>query len=176
MRFIAAPLKGTYPAYAEMYLNTLPPATDVLQYLSASFNEIKTLVSGLSEEQLLFRYEPGKWSIKEVLVHLVDDERIYSYRALRFARNDHAALPGFDQDEYNRYAEADQRRLDNILDEYATVRFATISLFNNLPEASLDRGGVADNHETSVRGLVWHIAGHQQHHINIIRQKYLTAR
>jgi uncharacterized damage-inducible protein DinB len=130
----------------------------------------------LPEEKLFYRYEPGKWSIKEILVHITDDERIYAYRALRFARNEKLKLPGFDQDAYTLYSEADKRDLGNIFDEYEAVRNATITLFNGLPENSLDRMGygTATAADATARALLYHIAGHELHHINIIKERYLV--
>ncbi|MEO5997112.1 MAG: DinB family protein [Chitinophagaceae bacterium] len=107
------------------------------------------------------------------LVHIIDDERIYAYRALRFARNEKINLPGFDQDIFALYSGADDRNLDNIFAEYETVRSATIALFNGLPEDSLDRMGTADENNSSVRALIYHIAGHEVHHIEFIKENYL---
>jgi len=141
MRTIAKPQFGEYPPYAEMYMKLLPDDGMVLQHLAGNFGVIKQFICSLPEEKLYHRYAEGKWSIKEILVHIVDDERIFAYRALRFARNEQKNLIGFDQDAYAFYSEADQRNLDNIFEEYAAVRQATITLFNGLPEASLTRMG-----------------------------------
>jgi uncharacterized damage-inducible protein DinB len=122
---------------------------------------------------LLHRYAAAKWTIKEVLVHVVDDERIYAYRALRFARGDRTQLPGFEQDDYTPLSGANQRPLDDILAEYAAVREATIALFRGLPEEALLRSGVADGKRASVRALGYHIAGHEAHHVSILRERYL---
>ena len=113
--------------------------------------------------------------IKEILVHIVDDERIFSYRALRFARNEQENLIGFDQDAYALYSEADKRSLESIFEEYKAVRQSTITLFNNLPENSLLRmgHGTGSFNDATVRALVYHIAGHEQHHINFIKKHYL---
>src|SRR4030095_10777117 len=99
----------------------------------------------LSEEKLNYRYAPNKWTIKEILVHIIDDERIYAYRALRFARNDKTELPGFEQDEYTLYSRAGERSIENIFEEYAAVRDSTIALFNGLPDDAFLRMGTANN-------------------------------
>jgi uncharacterized damage-inducible protein DinB len=115
----------------------------------------------------------GKWSIKEIMVHITDDERIYGYRALRFARNDHTPLPGFEQDGYIAFAGANNRSITDIMEEYEAVRRSTIALFNGLDEEALRRSGVANDSKVTVRALGYHIAGHEMHHINIIKEQYL---
>jgi uncharacterized damage-inducible protein DinB len=127
----------------------------------------------LPEDKLFYRYATGKWTIKDILVHISDDERIYAYRALCFARNDQTVLPGFEQDKYARYAQAGARTLPDILGEFITVRKATVSLFESLPAEAFTRQGVANSHKVSVRALAYHIAGHELHHINIIKERYL---
>jgi uncharacterized damage-inducible protein DinB len=176
MRRIAKPRAGEYPPYAEMYLRLLPDDGRVLEHLEAGFRLAMDLVASLPEERLLFRYAPGKWSIKDVLVHIVDDERIYAYRALRFARNEQQGLIGFDQDAYVRFAEADTRSLTSIMDEYSAVRQATITLFEHLPEAAFDRmgHGTGTANDATVRALAWHIAGHERHHLEVISTRYLS--
>ncbi len=135
----------------------------------------KNFIYSLPAEKLLYRYAYGKWSIKEILVHIVDDERIFSYRALRFARNEKLNLTGFDQDSYAIYSEADKRDLGNIFDEYEAVRNSTITLFNGLPGNSLDRMGHGTGlaNDATVRALAYHIAGHELHHVNFIKENYL---
>jgi uncharacterized damage-inducible protein DinB len=164
MRIIDKPANGVYP---------FPDTGAILYYLEISFLEIRELINSVPTEKLYYRHQKDKWSIKEILVHLVDDERIYAYRALCFARNEKISLPGFDQDAYNRYAGADKRELANIFREYESVRQATIALFEGLPEDSLDRIGMADGKSSTARALLWHIAGHELHHVNIIKSQYL---
>ena len=108
------------------------------------------------------------------MVHIIDDERIYGYRALRFARNDKTILPGFEQDAYAINSKANERSIVDIMEEYDYVRKSTISLFKNLPEEAFVRSGIADGRQASVRALVYHIAGHELHHLNIIKEKYLN--
>jgi uncharacterized damage-inducible protein DinB len=115
----------------------------------------------------------GKWTIKEILGHVVDDERIYLYRALRFARNDATKLPGFDQNHYAQYSEANRRGITDLLHEFELVRQSTIAFFNGLDNEALMRTGVADGHRASVRALAYHIAGHELRHMNITRERHL---
>jgi uncharacterized damage-inducible protein DinB len=160
-----------------MYMKLIPDDGMVLQHLWDNFLAAKALIYSLPEKMLYHRYAAGKWSIKETLVHIIDDERIFAYRALRFARNEQMNLIGFDQDAYAQYSKANERGLDNIFDEYEAVRRSTIALFNGLPEDSFMRigkcTGTANN--ASVRALAYHIAGHEQHHINLIKEKYIPT-
>lgn len=175
MRLIAKAKKGEYPEYAEMYMKLLPNDKLLLKHLRENFLMVKTFIYLLTEEQLLYRYAKDKWSIKEILVHIIDDERIYTYRSLRFARNEKLNLIGFDQDSYVRYSKADERSLDSIFEEYEAVRNSTIALFNGLPEESFDRmgHGTGTENDATVRALAYHIAGHELHHINFIKKNYL---
>lgn len=147
----------------------------VLQHLKENFTRIKALIYGLPEEKLLYRYAEGKWSIKQVLVHIIDDERIFAYRALRYARFDKTPLHGFEQDHYAFYSDADSRSLDNIFTEYEAVRHSTIALFNGLPKEAFMRSGTCDGNgnDRTVRALAYHLAGHELRHIKIIKERYL---
>jgi uncharacterized damage-inducible protein DinB len=175
MRKIAPPQAGEYPPYAIMYMKLLPTDGFILKHLQDNFNMVKQLIYSLPGDMLYHRYAVGKWSIKETLVHIIDDERIFAYRALRFARNEKNNLIGFDQDAYANYSDADNRPLDNIFEEYEAVRRSTIALFNGLPEEAFDRmgHGTGTANDATVRALAYHIAGHELHHINIIKDKYL---
>jgi hypothetical protein len=173
MKRIEKPLEGEYPAYAAMYIDLLPNDGLILQHMEEHFKMMKYLALSLPEETLMRRYAPDKWTIKEIMVHLIDDERIYAYRALRFARNDHHELAGFEQDDYAAYSKANERNIETILEEYESVRKSTITLFKNLPDDAFLRTGVANKNKVSVRALIYHIAGHEWHHMNIIREKYL---
>jgi uncharacterized damage-inducible protein DinB len=158
-----------------MYIRLLPDDGRILDHLWDNFRAARKFVRAIPGERLTHRYAPGKWSIKQILVHIIDDERIYAYRALRFARGEKLGLTGFDQDAYAAASEADRRSLDSILQEWETVRLATIALFANLPEASLTRigHGSGSASDASVRALAYHIAGHEQHHLHVIRERYL---
>jgi uncharacterized damage-inducible protein DinB len=172
LRLIPKPEVGEYAPYAIMYIDLLPDDGRVLDHLWSNFEGAKALVSRLPETQLTTPCAGGEWTIKEILVHIIDDERIYSYRALRFARNDATELPGFDQERFTLYAGANERRIEDIFEEYEAVRRATIMLFQHLPEAALTRSGIANGHTMSVRAAAYHIAGHELHHLNSIRQNY----
>ncbi|MCG3121005.1 MAG: hypothetical protein ALAOOOJD_03939 [bacterium] len=173
MKEIAKPQAGEYAPYTIMYIGLLPDDGLVLQHLQDNLQATKNFILALPTEKLAYRYAEGKWTIKEILVHLSDDERIYAYRALRFARNDKTELPGFEQDDYARYSGANARGLDDILEELTAVRNATLSLFNGFDDEALIRAGVANGHVMSVRAAAYHLAGHELHHINIIKERYL---
>ena len=173
MKFIAKPGIAEYPSSAEMYMRLVPGDGLVLQHLENNGRVRKELFLSLAPGKLLYRYAPNKWTLKEILGHLIDDERIYAYRALRFARHDSKQLTGFNQDDFVKFSGANERKLDNILEEYCAVRKATISFFNGLPDVALTRIGRTNENMASVRALAYHIAGHELHHLNIIREKYL---
>ncbi len=173
MKKIEKPQAGEYAPYAIIYIGLLPDDGLVLKYLQDNLHATKNLILSLPAEKPAYRYAAGKWTIKEILVHISDDERIYAYRALRFARNDKTELPGFEQDDYARYSGANARSLDDILEELTTVRNATISLFNSFDNEALTRAGVANGNIMSVRAAAYHLAGHELHHINIIKERYL---
>ena len=180
MRAIQKPTKKEYPEYSHIYMDLMQDDGKVLEHLWDNFLTIKTYIYALPEATLLYRYAPNKWTIKEILVHLIDDERIFAYRALRYARNDNTPLHGFDQDHYARYSKANKRSLDSIFEEYEFVRKSTLLLFNYLPEESLMRKGSGIDfdgsviNERTVRGLAYHIAGHELRHFNIIKERYVT--
>lgn len=174
MRKIEKPKDGEFPPYAIMYIKLLPDDGLLLKHLKENFDKTKEFILSLPEEKLTYRYAKNKWTIKEILVHIIDDERIYAYRALCFARNDKTELPGFEQDDYALFSNANERSIENILNEYEAVRNATITLFESFDEAALLRKGIANKNKATVRALGYHLAGHELHHINIIKEKYLN--
>lgn len=173
MRRIEKPGAHEYAPYADRYIGLLPDDGLVLKHLRDNLKTTTEFILSLPEEKLNHPYAEGKWTIKEVLVHVSDDERIYAYRALRFARNDPTELPGFDQDRLALYSGANARGVGDILRELASVRRATVSLFDSLDDEALKRSGVADGGRVSVRALAYHIAGHEMRHMSVIRERYL---
>lgn len=176
MKVIPKPRPGEYPAYAEMYMDLLPDDGLILEHLKNNFHMVRGLLNSLPYDKLIRRFEKDSWTIKEILVHIVDDERIFPYRAMSFARNEKRSMPGFDQDDYTQWSEANERDLDNIFEEYGAVRQATIALFNGLPERSFMRMGTGSSieHRATVRALAYHIAGHEMHHLKHIRDHFLS--
>ena len=174
MKKIEKPKNGEFPPYAIMYISLLPDDGLLLKHLKENFDKTKEFILSIPEEKLTYRYAKDKWSIKEILVHIIDDERIYAYRALCFARNDKTELPGFEQEDYATFSNANNRSIENILNEYESVRNATITLFESFDKTALLREGVANKNKVTVRALGYHLAGHELHHINIIKEKYLN--
>src|SRR5258708_4571797 len=134
LRTIPKPKKGEYPPYSIIYMELVKDDGLVLQQMKDNFIKIKEFIYNLPEDKLYYRYAEGKWSIKEILVHIIDDERIFTYRALRYARFDKTELPGFEQDDYAFYSDANERSLENIFEEYEAVRNSTIAMFNGFSE------------------------------------------
>lgn len=145
---------------------------DVLPVLAAQEQEVTGMLAGLSEERALYRYAPGKWSVKVVVGHLSDSERVFSYRALRFARGDATPLANFDEDVYAEAGRFDRRPMGDLLDELRATRRATLALFRSLTEADLDRRGTARELSFTVRAMAWLTAGHMQHHLGVLRERY----
>ena len=179
MKTIKKPEPSEYPKYSHIYMDLLQDGENILDQLWQNFLTIKNFIYKLPEEKLYFRYAENKWTIKEILVHLIDDERIFAYRALRYARNDETPLHGFEENNYAIYSKANERSLDSIFEEYESVRKATLTLFNYLPEDSflrcgsgIDTDGSIINKRT-VRALAYHIAGHELRHFKIIKERYL---
>lgn len=161
--------------YAPFYANYIKLATDF--NLNSSFEKqsevILTFFKTIPLDKLDYRYEPHKWSVKDILLHLIDSERIFAYRALRIGRNDRTPLPGFEENDYAISANATNRSLNSLLEEYISVRNATIMLFNSFDQNQLISIGEASGKEISVRALGYIILGHEMHHINIIKERYL---
>jgi len=159
----AAPYYFTYIALT---------GADALATLEAQAASTQRLIAATSEEQGAHRYAEGKWSVKEVLGHMSDAERVFTYRALRFARADETALPGFDENRYVPMAGSEARTLADLGVELAAVRAASLALFRSFDEAALLRIGTASGYPMSVRAAAHVVAGHEAHHIAILRERY----
>lgn len=160
------------PAFYDRYIN-LVEDVDVLEALEnhspeAIFSEVDAL-EALGDSV----YAPGKWTIRDIIQHCIDTERIMSYRALRFARNDQTSLPGFEENDYAQNTLASERTLEDLLDEYEIVRAATLAQFQNFNETMLQRSGQASSSTISVGALGFMLVGHAIHHMNVIRERYL---
>ena len=166
------PQTDEFAEYYGSYINLVPDA-NILNTLKKQHAETSALISSLSEEQGSLRYAPGKWSIKELIGHLIDSERIFAYRALRFGRNDKIDLPGFDQNGYIENADFDSRTMADLASEYSHVRSATLDLFEHLTNEAWARRGVANESPITVRAIAWIISGHELHHLARIRSDYL---
>ena len=170
----ARPAPGDYAPYAEKYI-VLVTGDDILDSLQSQRKQTATFFSGRSERDGNFRYAPGKWSVKEVLGHVADTERIFAYRAMRIARGDQTPLAGFEQDDYVRAARFNDRKLQDLVDEYEDVRQASLALFRSLEADAWLRRGVASNNPVTVLALAYLIAGHELHHRNVLTEMYFPA-
>lgn len=168
---VARPVRSEYDSYYDRYI-ALVPEEDVLIALDQQLADTLILLRGLSEQHGAFRYEAGKWSVKEVLGHMIDVERIMAYRALCIARNDRTPLSGFEQDDYVENGGFDKRSVANLGREFEQVRRSTISLFRNLEPEAWQRRGTANNVDISVRALAYVIAGHELHHKAVLKERY----
>ncbi len=171
---IAKPTPSEYLPYYGRYVSLVPDA-NILTVLADQITETLDVLRSIPDSRANFRYAPEKWSIKELVGHLIDSERVFAYRALRFARNDSTPLPGFEQDDYVRGASYDRLPLSDIAAEFQSVRESTLCLFKNLEEEAWLRQGKANDAEVSVRALAYIIAGHELHHRGVLRAKYLEA-
>lgn len=162
-----------YNPYYQPYVKALKD-TELFEALNKSFESTLALLENRTEDELLYQYEKNKWTIKEIVQHLIDAERIFCYRALRFSRNDRTDLPGYDENWFVDFSKANNRTITDLLTEFHSVRSASVSLFKSFSDEMLLRTGVANKAEMSVRAAGIIIAGHNWHHLNVIKALYLT--
>lgn len=172
MTTITKPQAGTYPPYMETYIK-LVSGENIYDELFQSYMETMELVTSLDDLTLHSRYAEGKWNILEIVQHIIDTERIFNYRALRFARKDKTNLPGFEQDDYVIASHASARDINDMVRELSLVRASTIELFKSFTEGMLNEMGSANNKEISVKAILFAILGHEKHHRNIIQERYI---
>jgi hypothetical protein len=161
-----------HPAYASYIAGV--SETDVLGAMAEQSSETQKFLAGIDESRAGFRYADGKWSIKEVVGHLVDAERVMSYRAMAIARGEAQSLPGFEEDDYVRNAAFDSWRIGDLAEAYALGRRSNLVFFANLPGEAWDRRGMANDWPVTPRALAYIIVGHERHHLNVLREKYLA--
>lgn len=170
---ITRPQSDEYAPFYEKYVSLV--GDDVVGALEAQRVQTAQLLAGRSERDGNFRYAPDKWTVKEVIGHVSDAERIFSYRLLRIARGDATPLASFEQDNYIAAGAFNERTLADMAEELAAVRAATMALVHSLPSEAWTRRGTASNNPVSVRGLAYIIAGHELHHRRILEEKYFPA-
>jgi hypothetical protein len=163
---------NTLPEFHKRYVDHVKDL-DVIEALRNANDQMLKKIRSISDEQGLFKYAPEKWTIKEVLCHMLDTERILAYRAMRFARNDKTPLPGFEENDYAPEANANNRNITKIAGEMERLRLTSIDLFENFTPQMLSRKGLANNLELSVLNLGYIIAGHECHHLKILKERYL---
>jgi len=165
------PAIGTSSTYFRKYIDLVPDG-NITAILVRQEDTMSDYFSNLSPSDWDISYAPGKWTIKQSLLHIIDVERVMAYRALAISRGDQTPLPGFDQDAYAAHGKVDQRSGASLIEEYRTVRKASVSLFQNMSNPDFNRLGNASNHPASPLALAYIIAGHELHHLEILQEKY----
>jgi hypothetical protein len=168
------PKQGEYPEFYKPYISKLD-SDDLLVTLEEAHRQSLALFGSFPEDKWEYRYAEGKWSVKELLGHLLDAERIFSTRALRFSRNDQTPLPGFDQDDYVPQSNVEHRTVPDLLQEWTWIRKANISMFENFSSEMLTRVGEASGWPISVMAIGFVMAGHELHHQEVFRERYLES-
>ncbi|MFC0270751.1 DinB family protein [Metabacillus herbersteinensis] len=169
------PEKNEYASYYQTYVNLVPEG-ELTIILSQQVEETLSLVKDISDAQALFKYASEKWSIKEVVGHIADTERIMGYRLLAIARGETVSLPGYNDNQYVTNALFDKQSINDLLQNLVVVRQSTLHLIKNLTDEALVRRGLANNSEVTVRALATIIAGHELHHRQIIKDRYIGAK
>jgi hypothetical protein len=169
----ARPDRSEAASYYFTYIDQVPPDTDILRALASQVAEVEQTLGGVPEERSLHRYAADKWSLREVMGHLNDTERLFVSRAFWFARGFDSPLPSFDQNVAVAASAADERLLGDHLDEFRAVRAATVSFFRGLPRGAWLRRGVASDNPFTVRALAFMAVGHVTHHLTVVRQRYM---
>jgi uncharacterized damage-inducible protein DinB len=170
---IGRPAAHECAAYYHPYINQVPGEKPITQ-LQQQQSDTLAFLQAIPADRWDYRYAAGKWTIKEVILHLIDAERVFAYRCLRVGRDDQTPLPGFDQDQYVPSSQANERRPDSLIQEYQAVREATVELLKNLPQEAWTKMGTASDQPVSVRALAYITAGHELHHIKILKERYLS--
>ena len=168
------PAPAEFAPYYAGYVAKVPDG-DLLQTLDAGLSDYTTAFGALPEARGGFAYAPGKWTLRELLGHVIDAERVFAYRAMRIARGDTMPLPGFDEKAWVPASRANERTLADLLAELRVVRAATVALLRHLPDDAIGRTGTASENPVSVRALAWIIAGHPIHHLGVVRERYLAG-
>lgn len=166
------PIQGTYPSYFETYIAVVPE-DNVLEALKAQDKLINEFLPGIAENKHEFAYAPGKWTLKEMLQHIIDTERIFQYRALCFARQEKQSLPGFEENDYAAVSNANARNWQSLCSELKLLRQSTLLMYESFSEEMLAQAGMANRKAFSCNAIGFCIAGHLQHHKNIIEERYL---
>ncbi|WP_445491652.1 DinB family protein [Niallia sp. 03133] len=166
------PVKGEYPDFYERYIKLVGDG-NIIELLGKQVDATASLFLNTTDAQADYRYAEGKWSVKEVLGHMTETERIMQYRTLRIARGDQTSLAGYNDEEYVKEALYSSRSMEDLVEEYKIVRQSTIALLKGLPEGTPTRKGYANNGEVSANAIAYIIAGHELHHLKLLRERYL---
>lgn len=173
--FATRPASTEFSTYFARYVGQVPEG-DVLERLRMQIEDTAALFGGLTDAQASYRYAPGKWSARQIVGHMSDTERVFTYRANAFARGDTTPLPSFDQDLWMANSRFDERSMNDLVTEFRAVRASTVALFESLTDEALSRVGVASGNPTTARAIAYITAGHEIHHVRIFREEYLGQR
>lgn len=171
---MSRPAKGTYPPYFENYISQVQE-NDIREAIKAQHDVVTNFFDTISEEKAGYAYAPGKWTLKELLQHIIDAERIFNYRSLAFARKDMTSLPSFDENSYADNSFANERTWQSLVEELKTVRKGTEMLYESFNTDMLNHSGVANNNPTTVNAMGFVTIGHLNHHLKIIKERYLNS-
>lgn len=166
------PNPGDYHSYYETYI-TKVEGNDILKILNEQNKKTQEILNSFPANKGNYRYADGKWTVKEVVGHLMDTERVFAYRALCIARGEKKSLPGFDQDDYVREGNFNARELYDLIYDFRLLRESNLLMFRSFSEDMLNRRGTANESSVTARAILWIIAGHEKHHIQILQQRYL---
>src|ERR1043166_8925611 len=167
------PSETEYAPYYQGYVNRVSE-TEILPVLRAQMDDRDALLGRVTADQETYRYAEGKWSIREIVGHLIDGERVFGYRAFCIARGEKQNLPGFDQDDYMLTSQYNNMELEDLLSELRLIRLGNLAMFRTLDEEAWNRLGTANENQVTVRALAFIVAGHVRHHMNVLRERYLT--
>ena len=170
---VRRPVTGEFAPHFDGYVAHVPE-TDIIAVLREQANEVRDLIKEIPEDRAGFRYGPDKWSVREVLGHLADCERVMSYRATCLARGEQSELPGFDENEYVRTANFDGWTLTELAAQFENLREANVSIFEHLDPEAWERKGIVNSNSITVPAIAWVMAGHVRHHIQILKERYLV--
>jgi uncharacterized damage-inducible protein DinB len=171
---ITRPVAGEYPPYMDAYISKVK-GEHIYDEMFQAYIETMELVTSLDPETLHYRYAPGKWTILDIMQHLIDTERIFCYRALCFAREDKTALPGFEENDYAATGKATRRDINDLVREFSLVRSSTIELFKSFDAEMMEQKGTANGKTISVKALLFATLGHELHHRSIIQERYMNG-
>lgn len=168
------PEPSEFPSAFAAYVGKVPEL-DPIPVLEGQPGELRSRLAGVAPDRETYRYAPGKWSVRELVGHVIDSERVFAFRALAFARGEQAPFPGFDEDEYARHAGSDSRTLADLTEELDVVRRSNVLLFRSLPGEAWSRVGIANGKPATVRALAFVMAGHLRHHVEVLETRYLAS-
>ncbi len=171
MNYNYKPNDGSYPVFYKGYMDSVPDEP-FLELLKKEKEHTLSLLNSISDEKSNYRYAPGKWSIKQVIMHIIDTEMVFSYRGLAIARGEKQSLPGFNQDEYMSNIDVERISLNDLIQAFSYIRSLNILLFGFLQDGDLDKEGIASGYPVTARAIAYFIAGHAKYHVEILKDRY----